>query len=180
MSGGKGACTGAQSSGMRPIQTAETNNRAVTGRQMLREQRSESACGDPGKDNWDPRFNKRGVEAAVRGTIRPPMSGHALNLRKLAASVTLCVLVIASVAAPICPGCSKLELPSSSHIIFGGSQHNEGQNCDKDGCSCCGFQIVAPPHGVILALSESTSISDFFSALPGPAPVFSVYRPPRR
>jgi hypothetical protein len=107
------------------------------------------------------------------------MNSHASTVKRLAASLMLCVLAIASMAAPICPACSKLELPSSHHIAFNITDRRIGQDCDRDGCSCCGFQIVPAPLGPTLALAESTSVSEFSSALPKLAPVFALYRPPR-
>ena len=108
------------------------------------------------------------------------MSGLHSSLQKFAASLLLCVLAIASVNAPICPACSRIELPSSKHVALNSSDHESAPNGDKDGCSCCGFQTVIAPLGPTLALTEATSVSEFSSALPLIAPVFAIYRSPRR
>ena len=108
------------------------------------------------------------------------MGGLQSSLQKFAASLLLCVLAIASLNAPICPACSRIELPSSKHVALNSSDHDSAPNCDKDGCSCCGFQTVVAPLGPTLALTEATSVSEFSSALPRIAPVFAIYRPPRR
>jgi hypothetical protein len=82
--------------------------------------------------------------------------------------------------APICPACSKIELCSSKHVALDSSERNSAPNCEKDSCSCCGFQIAVVPLELTLALTQSTSVSEFSSALPRIAPVFAIYRPPRR
>jgi hypothetical protein len=102
------------------------------------------------------------------------------SLRQFAAMLLLCVLAVDGVAAPICPACSKLDLPSSHPVAFNSADYNSEPNCDRDGCFCCGFQIVAPPPGPTLALAESKLVSEFSTALPGIPPVFALYRPPRR
>ena len=108
------------------------------------------------------------------------MSGLRPNLRKLAASLLLCVLTIASVAAPICPECSKIELPSAKHVAFSSTHHDSAPNCDKDGCSCCGFQIVPAPLAPTLVLTASAAAPELRSVQLLMGSVFSLYRPPRR
>jgi hypothetical protein len=107
------------------------------------------------------------------------MSSLRPSFWKLAASLLLCMLTIASVAAPICPECSKIELPSAKHFAFTGPDHDGLPNCDRDGCSCCGFQVVTAHPAPNLRLIVFT---------PAPQPpvvhllagsVFALYRPPR-
>jgi hypothetical protein len=107
------------------------------------------------------------------------MSSHPPHLRQFSAMLMLCVLAVASVAAATCPACLKLEFPSSHRFAFSSADHDSEPNCDRDGCSCCGFQIIASPPDPTLALAESNFVSEFSSALPGIPLVFPLYRPPR-
>ena len=108
------------------------------------------------------------------------MSGLRPNLRKFAALVLLCVLTIASVAAPICPECSKMELASAKDVAFSSTHHDDAPNCDRDGCSCCGFQVVAAPLALNLELIASRSAPELPSVQLLAGSVFAFYRPPRR
>jgi hypothetical protein len=112
--------------------------------------------------------------------MRETMSGLQPNLRKLAASLLLCILVIASVAAPICPACSKIELPTAKHVALSSAGHDGSPNCDKDGCSCCGFQIVTAPLAPNLGLTASTLAPAPPSVQLLTGSVFALYHPPRR
>lgn len=107
------------------------------------------------------------------------MSGLRPNLWKFAASLLLCMLTIASVAAPICPECSKIELPSAKHFGFSSTDHGGVPNCDRDGCSCCGFQVVTahPAPNLRLIVFTSTPKTPVVQLLAGS--VFALYRPPR-
>jgi hypothetical protein len=107
------------------------------------------------------------------------MSGLRPNLWKFAASLLLCMLTIASVAAPICPECSKIELPSAKHFGFSSTDHGGVPNCDRDGCSCCGFQVVTahPAPNLRLIVFTSTPKPPVVQLLAGS--VFALYRPPR-
>jgi len=108
------------------------------------------------------------------------MSGLRPNLRKYAASLLLCVLTITSVAAPICPECSKMELVSARHLAFSSTHHDDAPNCDRGGCSCCGFQIVAAPLALNLGLIASWPAPELPSVQILAGSVFDLYRPPRR
>jgi hypothetical protein len=107
------------------------------------------------------------------------MSGLRTNLFKFAASLLLCTLMIASLSAPACPACSQIELPSAQHVAFNTTDHNGSPDCDKDGCSCCGFQIVPTPQAPSLGLTASASAPAMASALLLMGSVFTLYRPPR-
>jgi hypothetical protein len=108
------------------------------------------------------------------------MSGLRPNLRKFAASLLLCVLTIASVSAPICPECSKIGLPSAKHVALSSTHHDGAANCDRDGCSCCGFQVVTASLAPSLGLTVSTSAPELPSVQLLAGSVFALYRPPRR
>jgi len=83
------------------------------------------------------------------------MSSHPPHLRQFSAMLMLCVLAVASVAAATCPACLKLEFPSSHRFAFSSADHDSEPNCDRDGCSCCGFQIIAsPPDPVALGMTR--------------------------
>jgi hypothetical protein len=108
------------------------------------------------------------------------MSGLRPNLRKFAASLLLCVLTIASVAAPLCPECSKIELPSAKQVAFSSTHYDGEPNCDRDGCSCCGFQVVVATLAPSLGLTASTLAPKLPSVQLLAGSVFALYRPPRR
>jgi hypothetical protein len=108
------------------------------------------------------------------------MSGLRPNLRKFAASLLLCVLTIASVAAPLCPECSKIELPSAKQVAFSSTHYDGEPNCDRDGCSCCGFQVVPASLAPSLGLAASTSAPELPLVQLLAGSVFALYRPPRR
>jgi hypothetical protein len=108
------------------------------------------------------------------------MNGLRPNLRKFAAALLLVVLTIASVAAPVCPACSRIELSSAQHPAFNNTDQGSTPNCDKDGCSCCGFQIVVGPVVPSLELTASTSASGVPPVLLLTGTAFDLYRPPRR
>jgi hypothetical protein len=108
------------------------------------------------------------------------MSALRPNLRKFAALLLLCVLTIASVAAPICPECSKMELASAKYVAFSSTHHDVAPICDRDGCSCCGFQVVAAPVAPNLELTASTAAPELPSVQLMAGSVFALYRPPRR
>lgn len=107
------------------------------------------------------------------------MTGIWPSSQKIVASLLLCVLAFVSVTSLTCPGCSKIEWPSAKRILLANSNGDGATSCDRDGCSCCGFQIVAPPFGTSLALTESASTLYFSVPLRLIAPVFSFYHPPR-
>jgi hypothetical protein len=107
------------------------------------------------------------------------MSNHTPKARTYAAALMLCVLAIASVGAPICPACSQLDLPSPHPIAFNSADHDSGPDCDRDGCSCCGFQIVAAPRVSTQALTEFTWVPESSSESPRTTPLLAVYHPPR-
>lgn len=107
------------------------------------------------------------------------MAGLQPALRKFAASALLCILVIASVTAPICPNCSKIEFPSSARLAFNGAPNGAAPDCDRDGCSCCGFQIVPTPARPTLGFSPLTLASETYAPLHPSDHIFGFYRPPR-
>jgi hypothetical protein len=107
------------------------------------------------------------------------MSGLRTNFAKFAASLLLCTLVIASMAAPLCPACSKILLPATNHATFDGAGQNGSPDCDRDGCSCCGFQVVAAPLAPSLGPTASASAPAMASVLVVMGSAFTLYRPPR-
>jgi hypothetical protein len=107
------------------------------------------------------------------------MSSLQPNLRKFAASLLLCVLTIASVAAPLCPECSKIELLSAKQVAFSSTHYDGAPNCDRDGCACCGFQIVAAPLAPSLGHTAFKSAPELPSMQLLAGSVFALYRPPR-
>src|ERR1700680_4880107 len=97
------------------------------------------------------------------------------RLEKFVASFVLGVLVIAAVAAPTCPTCSRIDIPSANHAALSRTDHNGPPSCDKEGCSCCGFQMVNAPLGLITALTRSASTPEYFAVLAPFGPDFVHY-----
>jgi hypothetical protein len=87
---------------------------------------------------------------------------------------------IVSVTSVVCPVCLSQELAPAQQTGIHGANHHHGESeCDKDGCSCCGFQFLTPIHQTSLETRDSaralaplavTELRDFASDL---------YHPPR-
>ena len=107
------------------------------------------------------------------------MRGLRTNLWKFAATLVICTLTIASVAASICPACSKVELPSAKDVAFNATDNDRSPDCDKDGCSCCGFQIAPTPVAPSFWLAASASAPANAAPRRLMGSVFPLYRPPR-
>ncbi|HXB23025.1 MAG TPA: hypothetical protein VNV88_16670 [Candidatus Solibacter sp.] len=103
-----------------------------------------------------------------------------VNSRKVLASVLLCMLALISVASPLCPACSEIAGDSTTQVALHGAQHQDNApDCNKDTCSCCGFQFVTTSPGTVPTPIESAASLEFHEVLPPAAPVFTLYRPPR-
>jgi hypothetical protein len=84
------------------------------------------------------------------------------------------------VAAPICPECSKIELRSATHLTFSATSQDGAPNCYRDGCSCCGFQVVCAPLPPSFGLTAATAAPEVPSVRLLAGSPFTLYRPPRR
>jgi len=100
--------------------------------------------------------------------------------RKLVASLLLCLLAIASASSSLCRGCSEIDQSSQRNAVL---QSPDGQDsapdCDRDGCSCCGFQFVLTFPRTGLAHFQSATAPELPRALPPAEPVFTLDHPPR-
>jgi hypothetical protein len=87
---------------------------------------------------------------------------------------------IVSVTSAICPVCLSQELARPQQAsLHNSDQHRATPDCDKDGCSCCGFQFLTVVHQSNPQAHES---AEALAPLPtlelsGYAPDF--YHPPR-
>lgn len=65
--------------------------------------------------------------------------------------------MLASTTSAICPICAPEGLVPSQHLgIHNTDHHRGGPDCDRDGCSCCGFQFLTAVRQTTLVSSESS------------------------
>jgi len=90
------------------------------------------------------------------------------------------VFAITTVASSICPIClAKDFLPIQHRSTQNLNQHNDSQDCDRDGCSCCGFHFLTPAHDIFLeAVASTAAPAPSIAVLPTKYP-FDFYHPPR-
>jgi len=101
------------------------------------------------------------------------------DFRKLQAAVLLCTLVVAISGSSFCLACCEIETGVASHALLHDVPHQSAPNCERDICSCCGFQFVGVFAGTDLAWSESVLDSELADpSLPAPQ-VLIPHRPPR-
>src|SRR6266404_3933114 len=113
-------------------------------------------------------------------TISPMLDRHRTRVSRIIGTVLACVFAIVYVTSSICPACLSQDLPSSQQTAVQNTNHHHGtQDCDRDGCSCCGFQFVATAHREILDAREPSAAAAPLTAL---APIdypSDFYHPPR-
>jgi hypothetical protein len=107
------------------------------------------------------------------------MSGLNQTSRRFLASLLLCVLAYVSATSNVCPTCGRVGQVSTSHPVAHNADQNGPPDCDRDGCSCCGFQFDSAYFHPTLALSESPDVRNCFQLRVPIAPVLTLYRPPR-
>jgi hypothetical protein len=99
--------------------------------------------------------------------------------RTLVASLLLCLLTLASVTSSVCPVCDRIGLAPTQHAGLHAPDLDSTSDCERDGCSCCGFQFVSAFFQPAIALSEFTAVPKFFAVRVPIAPVLGLYQPPR-
>jgi hypothetical protein len=121
-------------------------------------------------------LQKHGVDA----TISPMLDRHTTRLSRYAGTIMAFVFAIVGVTSSICPVCLSQDLLSTRQTAAHTLNHHHGiQDCDRDGCSCCGFQFVATVYQTIQDTHGT-------SAAPAPLAAFApthypsdFYHPPR-
>ena len=117
-------------------------------------------------------LQKHGADATI-STMRTRLSRYA-------GSILAFVFAIVCVTSSICPVCLSQDLLSAQQTAAHTMNHHHGtQDCDRDGCSCCGFQFVATvyqtildtrAHSVALAALAAFALTNYLS---------EFYHPPR-
>jgi hypothetical protein len=108
------------------------------------------------------------------------MDGRQLFARKFLAALLLCTLTLVSAMSSACAVCDRIDEGSSRHHDLHGPSHEGTDACDKDGCSCCGFQLVVTDVPSILTQNQSVAIITVCAALAPAEPIFDLNYPPRR
>lgn len=90
-------------------------------------------------------------------------------------------LVVLCVTAAVCPVCLSQDLlPSQQAVSHGMDHQRNAPDCDRDGCSCCGFQLLTTTHQTILDAGEPIAAAPpLFLALSPIDQAFDFYHPPR-
>jgi hypothetical protein len=107
------------------------------------------------------------------------MNGLKPISRKVVASLLLGFLALVSVTSSICPVCDRIEQPSTQNTGAHRAYLTSTSDCDRDGCSCCGFQFVAVFFPPAAALSEFTAVPKVSELRIPAVPVLRLYHPPR-
>ena len=107
------------------------------------------------------------------------MDGVPLISRKFLASALICALALMSAMSSVCPACDRMDQPSSQQFGLHGTPDDPVDTCDKDGCSCCGFQLVATQVPSILAQGDFVASVTMCEVLPPAEPIFDLNYPPR-
>jgi hypothetical protein len=89
------------------------------------------------------------------------------------------LLLFVSLTSSTCLACVEIH-QGSPHALFSSSGHQDGlPDCDKDCCSCCGFQFIASliePHPPLEMIAPAPVRS---SVAPLSELIFNLERPPR-
>jgi hypothetical protein len=103
-----------------------------------------------------------------------------ISSHKLVACLLLCLLALGSATSSLCRVCSQIDQSFRQQAAVH-SPNREGStpDCDKDGCSCCGFQFVLTFPGIGLALFQSAMAPELPAVVPPTGPVFTLDHPPR-
>jgi hypothetical protein len=96
------------------------------------------------------------------------------------ALLMLGVLLLASASSSVCLICSDLPASSVQHTGVRAVHENDAApDCDRDACSCCGFQLVASLPAFEFHLIRLAPAREFLRLTLPVAPVSPLYRPPR-
>jgi hypothetical protein len=96
------------------------------------------------------------------------------------ALLMLAVLLLASASPSVCLICSNLPASPAQHTGVRAVHENDAApDCDRDACSCCGFQLVAFLPGFEFHLIRLAPAREFLRLTLPVALVSPLYRPPR-
>jgi hypothetical protein len=107
------------------------------------------------------------------------MDGVRLISQKFLASALICVLALMSAMSVVCPAGDRMDQAASQHFGLLRPTSNATDTCGKDGCSCCGFHLVAPQVPPILAQGDFVASVTMCEVLPPAEPIFDLNYPPR-
>jgi hypothetical protein len=103
-----------------------------------------------------------------------------VSSHKIVACFLLCILALASASSSLCRVCCQIDQSFRQQAVVQSPDRQGGTpDCDKDGCSCCGFQFVLTFPGIGLALFQSATAPELPLVLPSAGPVFTLDHPPR-
>ena len=120
------------------------------------------------------------LERPADATISLMLGRHRSPYSRAVGVFLVAVFALTSVTASICPVClAKDFLPTQHTAAQNLNHHPDSQDCDRDGCSCCGFHFLAPTHDLVLEPFASTPVTA--ASIPNLPPEVSsgFYRPPR-
>jgi hypothetical protein len=119
---------------------------------------------------------KRGTNA----TMLPMPDRHRTRFPRCVGAVVVFVFAIACVTSSICPGCLSEDLLSAQKTVPQNVDHHPSTHaCDRDSCSCCGFQFLAASRQSIREGREFTpAVVQWIAPIPNDYPS-DFYHPPR-
>jgi hypothetical protein len=120
------------------------------------------------------------LERPADATISLMLRRHRSPYSRAIGVFLMIVFALTSVTASICPVClAKDFLPIQHTSAQNLNHHPDSKDCDRDGCSCCGFQFLAHMHDFVLELFASTRV--MAASIPNPPTEVSsgFHRPPR-
>jgi hypothetical protein len=103
-------------------------------------------------------YNSQVAATVGRSRISKSMNGLKPSSRKVVASLLLGFLTLVSVTSSVCPVCDRIEQSSTQPAGVHSADLHSTSDCDRDGCSCCGFQFVPAFFPPAIALSEFTAV----------------------
>lgn len=120
------------------------------------------------------------LERRADATISLMLGRHRTPYSRGVGIFLVTVFAITTVASSICPVCLAkdfgiIQRTSTQNL----THHPDSQDCDRDGCSCCGFHFLAPAHDIFSeAVASTAPPTPSIAVLPTEYP-FDFYRPPR-
>src|ERR1041385_3240662 len=105
---------------------------------------------------------------------------HRTCFSRIVAAMLVPVFWFVCVTSSFCPVCLSQDVPSTQQPAAQNmNHHHERQDCDRDGCSCCGFQFLTMTHQTILKALDSTEALTPPATLAPTDSSSDFYRPPR-
>src|ERR1700730_360047 len=113
--------------------------------------------------------------------MSPMLDRQGSPFSRFITAILTAFLVVLCVTASVCPVCLSQDLlPSQQAVPHGMDHHRNAPDCDRDGCSFCGFQFLTTTHQTILGADELISAAPpLFLVLSPIDQAFDFYHPPR-